>query len=26
VNVYISSAYQGCELQERALNVVVNLR
>lgn len=26
INVYISSAYQGCEFQERALNVVVNLR
>ncbi len=25
VNVYISSAYAGCELQERALNVIVNL-
>jgi hypothetical protein len=26
VNVYISSAYAGCTLMERALNVVVNLR
>ena len=25
VNVYVSSAYEGCELQERALNVVVNV-
>ena len=25
VNVYITSAYSGCELQERALNVLVNL-
>lgn len=25
VNVYISSAYAGCELQERALNVIVNV-
>jgi hypothetical protein len=24
VNVYVSSSYNGCELQERALNVVVN--
>ena len=26
VNVYVSSAFEGCQLQERALNVVVNIR
>jgi hypothetical protein len=26
INVYVTSAYSGCELQERALNVVVNIR
>lgn len=25
VNVYISSAYEGCELQGRALNVVATI-
>lgn len=26
INVYISSAYQGCTMMERALNLVVNIR
>lgn len=26
VNVYVSSAYEGCQLQERSLNLVINVR
>lgn len=26
INLYVSSAYQGCQFQERTLNVVVNIR